>query len=144
MQEEKDNPPLSGQKYHQVPAPTPWPSILALGLMLILAGIVTHLAVALAGARLGRTAVLFIGWFGPRGLASVVFALLALEELGEHATGQAVAVIAVTVLLSVIAHGASADPLARRYGPRLARAGRGTDDAGIPELPERRLIRRAS
>jgi NhaP-type Na+/H+ or K+/H+ antiporter len=101
-------------------------------------------AVALAGARLGRTAVLFIGWFGPRGLASVVFALLALEELGEHAAGQAVAVIAVTVLLSVISHGVSADPLARRYGPRLARAGRGTDDAGISELPERRLIRRAS
>jgi NhaP-type Na+/H+ or K+/H+ antiporter len=101
-------------------------------------------AVALAGARLGRAAILFVGWFGPRGLASVVFALLALEELGEHAAGQAVAVIAVTVLLSVIAHGASADPLARRYGPRLARAGRGTGDAGIPELPERRLIRRAS
>ena len=36
-------------------------------------------AVALAGARLGRPAVLFIGWFGPRGLASVVFALLALS-----------------------------------------------------------------
>ena len=101
-------------------------------------------AVALAGARLGRAAILFVGWFGPRGLASVVFALLALEELGEHAAGQAVAVIAVTVLLSVIAHGMSADPLAHRYGPRLARAGRGTDDAGISELPERRLIRRAS
>ena len=40
-------------------------------------------AVALAGARLGRPAVLFIGWFGPRGLASVVFALLALEDLAE-------------------------------------------------------------
>jgi len=101
-------------------------------------------AVALAGARLGRAAVLFVGWFGPRGLASVVFALLALEELGEHATGQAVAIIAVTVLLSVITHGVSADPLGRRYGPRLARAGRGTSDAGIPELPERRLIRRAA
>jgi NhaP-type Na+/H+ or K+/H+ antiporter len=101
-------------------------------------------AVALAGARLDRAAVLFIGWFGPRGLASVVFALLALEELGEHAAGQAVAVIAVTVLLSVIVHGVSAEPLAGRYGPRLARTGRGTDDARIPELPERRLIRRAS
>ena len=44
-------------------------------------------AVALAGARLGRTAVTLVGWFGPRGLASVVFALLALEELGEHAAG---------------------------------------------------------
>ena len=44
-------------------------------------------AVALVGARLGRAAVAFIGWFGPRGLASVVFALLALEDLGEHAAG---------------------------------------------------------
>jgi NhaP-type Na+/H+ or K+/H+ antiporter len=91
-----------------------------------------------------RAAVLFIGWFGPRGLASVVFALLALEDLGEHAAGQAVAVIAVTVLLSVIAHGASADPLARRYGPSLATAPGGADDAALSQLPERRLIRRAS
>jgi NhaP-type Na+/H+ or K+/H+ antiporter len=74
----------------------------------------------------------------------VVFALLALEELGEHAAGPAVTVIAVTVLLSVISHGASADPLARRFGPRLTRAAGGTDDAGMPPLPERRLIRRAS
>jgi sodium/hydrogen antiporter len=101
-------------------------------------------AVALAGARLGGTAVALVGWFGPRGLASVVFALLALEDLGEHAAGQAVAVIAVTVLLSVIVHGASADPLARRYGPSLAAAPGGADDAALPPLPERRLIRRAS
>jgi hypothetical protein len=48
------------------------------------------------------------------------------------------------VLLSVIAHGASADPLARRYGPSLAAAPGGADDAELPQLPERRLIRRAS
>jgi NhaP-type Na+/H+ or K+/H+ antiporter len=88
-------------------------------------------AVALAGARLGRTAVLLVGWFGPRGLASVVFALLALEDLGQPAASQAVAVITVTVLLSVIAHGATADPLARRLGPRLA------PDAGAPGLIRR-------
>jgi NhaP-type Na+/H+ or K+/H+ antiporter len=100
-------------------------------------------AVALAGARLGGTAVALIGWFGPRGLASVVFALLALEDLGQHA-GQAVSVIGLTVLLSVIVHGATADPLARRYGPRIARAAGTADDAATPRLPERRLIRRAS
>jgi NhaP-type Na+/H+ or K+/H+ antiporter len=100
-------------------------------------------AVALAGARLGRTAVALVGWFGPRGLASVVFALLALEDLGQHVAGPAVSVIGFTVLLSVIAHGATADPLARRYGPRIALAAGGADDAGMP-LPERRLIRRAS
>ncbi len=101
-------------------------------------------AIALAGARLGGTAVALIGWFGPRGLASVVFALLALEDLGQHAAGQAVSVIGLTVLLSVIVHGATADPLARRYGPRIARAAGTADDAATPRLPERRLIRRAS
>jgi NhaP-type Na+/H+ or K+/H+ antiporter len=100
-------------------------------------------AVALAGARLGGTAVALVGWFGPRGLASVVFALLALEDLGQHA-GQAVSVIGLTVLLSVVVHGATADPLARRYGPRIARAAGTADDAATPRLPERRLIRRAS
>ena len=100
-------------------------------------------AAALAGARLGRAAVVLVGWFGPRGLASVVFALLALEDLGQPAASQAVAVITVTVLLSVIAHGASADPLARRFGPRLAPAAGGAEHSSLPDVPERRLIRRA-
>jgi len=39
-------------------------------------------AVALVGVRLGWATVTLVVWFGPRGLASVVFALLALEELG--------------------------------------------------------------
>ena len=52
-------------------------------------------------------------------------------------------VLGVTVLLSVIVHGATADPLARVYGPRIALAP-GFDDQGTPSLPERRLIRRAS
>jgi sodium/hydrogen antiporter len=101
-------------------------------------------AVALAGGRLGRHAVLFVGWFGPRGLASVVFALVALEDLGMSDAGPALTVITVTVLLSVVAHGATANPLARRYGPRLAPAARSTDYTEMPKLHERRLIRRAS
>ena len=40
-------------------------------------------AVALLGAGLDRFSVAFVGWFGPRGLASVIFALLTLEELGS-------------------------------------------------------------
>ena len=99
-------------------------------------------AAALAGARLGRAAGELVGWFGPRGLASVVFALLALEEIGQPAASQAVAVITVTVL-SVVAHGATADPLARRFGPRIAPAAAGADQADLPDVPERRLIRRA-
>jgi NhaP-type Na+/H+ or K+/H+ antiporter len=98
-------------------------------------------ALALAGTRLGRAAVAFVGWFGPRGLASVVFALLALEDLGKPAS-PAVSVIAFTILLSVVAHGLTANPLAHRYGPRLATSTGRPDDAG--QVPARRLIRRAS
>jgi NhaP-type Na+/H+ or K+/H+ antiporter len=96
-------------------------------------------AIALAGTRLSRATIALVGWFGPRGLASVVFALLALEELGSAAS-HAVAVITVTVLLSVVAHGATADPLATRYAHALARTTEGRPD--MPGIPERRLIRR--
>ena len=99
-------------------------------------------ALALTGGRLGRAAVAFVGWFGPRGLASVVFALLALEDLG-HPAEPAITVIAFTVLLSVILHGLTANPLARRYGPRLAIPSGGPDDAEAQPLSARRLIRRA-
>jgi sodium/hydrogen antiporter len=84
-------------------------------------------ALGLLGAGLGRRTVLFIGWFGPRGLASVIFALLAVEELGPQAD-PAVAVIVLTVLLSVLAHGLTAGPLAARYG-----AGSPPDPAPAPE-----------
>jgi NhaP-type Na+/H+ or K+/H+ antiporter len=70
---------------------------------------------SLLGTNLSRQAMLFIAWFGPRGLASVVFALLTIEELG-HRADLAVAVIASTVLLSVVAHGLSSGPLAARFG----------------------------
>ena len=100
--------------------------------------------VALVGARLGRPTIGLVAWFGPRGLASVVFALLALEELGSRAAGQAVAVITITVLLSVIAHGATADPLATRYARLLAGSANGAAEAQLPSMPERRLIRHAA
>ena len=55
----------------------------------------------------------FVGWFGPRGLASVVFALLAVEELGGTDPRVVVAVntITVTIVFSIIAHGITARPV---------------------------------
>jgi NhaP-type Na+/H+ or K+/H+ antiporter len=95
------------------------------------------LAVALAmiGGGFRPVTVAFLGWFGPRGLASVIFALLAVEELGSAAS-EAVAFIGATVLLSVVAHGASAKPLANRYGAAVARP---AEARPMPELPVRRL-----
>jgi len=101
-------------------------------------------AVALIGARLGWPTIALVAWFGPRGLASVVFALLALEDLGSPAAGRAVAVIAITVLISVVAHGATAEPLAARYARSLGHPGDGHEGAQMPDMPDRRLIRRAA
>jgi len=61
-------------------------------------------ALSCVGAGLDRGTVLFVGWFGPAGLPRWYFALLALEELGPTAE-EAVAVIGVTVFVSVLAHG---------------------------------------
>ena len=74
-------------------------------------------AIALLGSGQGRPTVAFVGWFGPRGLASVVFALLTAEELGATDPRVVVAVntITVTIVFSVIAHGVTGRPLATRY-----------------------------
>ncbi|GAA2165920.1 sodium/proton antiporter (CPA1 family) [Humibacillus xanthopallidus] len=92
-------------------------------------------ALSLIGSGLDRRTVLFVGWFGPRGLASLVFALLALEALGP-VSDEAVAVVTVTVLVSVVAHGLSAAPLAGRYGRSVA--GAGPEPGGPVEVIELR------
>lgn len=97
-------------------------------------------ALALLGAQVDARTVAFVGWFGPRGLASLVFALLALEELGPDAD-EAVAVIGVTVFLSVLAHGATAEPLARRYGEAMASVPE--PGGSVPDMPVRGLPRRS-
>ncbi len=73
-------------------------------------------AISLIGTKLGKDSVLFIGWFGPRGLASIVLALLALDELKVFPGDTTfITVVFVTVLLSVFAHGLSASPLSNLY-----------------------------
>jgi NhaP-type Na+/H+ or K+/H+ antiporter len=71
--------------------------------------------VAMFGTGARTPTVAFIGWFGPRGLASIVFAVIVVEE--AHLPGAETILTAtyVTIGLSVIAHGITAAPLARRY-----------------------------
>jgi sodium/hydrogen antiporter len=73
-------------------------------------------AVSLIGTGLSPKTVLVMGWFGPRGLASIVLLLIIFVDAGTL-TGMATvqAVIVTTVLLSVFAHGISAAPLIQRY-----------------------------
>jgi NhaP-type Na+/H+ or K+/H+ antiporter len=73
-------------------------------------------AVAVIGLGLRPATVAFLGWFGPRGLASIILALVVIEEEpGLSGNGEIFLVMTVTVLLSVVAHGVSAAPLTRRY-----------------------------
>ena len=95
-------------------------------------------ALCLLGTGLRAPSVLFIGWFGPRGLASVVFGLIALESLDQSPeVTRAVGVIATTVVLSVVAHGYTATPWARRYGAWAAGPARPTVENQAAVAPRR-------
>jgi len=85
-------------------------------------------AIALAGTGMDRATVAFVGWFGPRGLASVVFGLIAVDALAPSQSKVVLAAVTLTVALSVLLHGVSASPLAARYGAHAARL--------RPERPE--------
>jgi NhaP-type Na+/H+ or K+/H+ antiporter len=86
-------------------------------------------AVALAGKGFQPPTIVFMGWFGPRGLASVVFTLLAVDELRGTPVDMPILEVATwTILLSVLLHGVTARPLAAAYGARIR--------AGDPEAPE--------
>ncbi|HMJ80296.1 MAG TPA: cation:proton antiporter [Candidatus Dormibacteraeota bacterium] len=100
-------------------------------------------ALALLGSGLRRDTVLFVGWFGPRGLASIVFAILGLEAMRASLlpTEVVAATVAWTILLSVVLHGLSAGPLAAWYGRRVADHGALAELEGRPEpAPKARLL----
>jgi NhaP-type Na+/H+ or K+/H+ antiporter len=77
-------------------------------------------ALALRGARLNRATVLFMGWFGPRGLASIVLGLVYFEEVAPSPETATIrnAVMA-TVLFSIFAHGLSAWPGIAAYARQV-------------------------
>ncbi|MDN4478531.1 cation:proton antiporter [Demequina sp. SYSU T00039] len=86
-------------------------------------------ALALVGAGVRTPTVLFIGWFGPRGVATIVFGLLAADALGEDPRRYDIAgIFALTVLISVFAHGLSAPPLTRLYARWSRPAGDGVGE----------------
>jgi NhaP-type Na+/H+ or K+/H+ antiporter len=73
-------------------------------------------AVSLLGTHARPRTVAFVGWFGPRGLASIVFAILLIEPNGELPHEHVLlTTVFLTIGLSVLAHGVTAAPLARRY-----------------------------
>ncbi|NER92076.1 MULTISPECIES: sodium:proton antiporter [unclassified Moorena] len=91
-------------------------------------------AISVIGMKLRWYTILFLGWFGPRGVASILYGLLILEGDGIQGSEVMFSTMVVTVLISVFAHGLTAFPGANWYGKRMARF-KATHE--IPELMPR-------
>lgn len=106
--------------------------VVLLGLLSLTLIRMLPVAIAMLGTGLRLSSIAFVAWFGPRGLASIILALIVVEEEPELPALQVVlATMTVTVLASVFAHGLSARPLVRAYARRL-----GVDAPGSPETVE--------
>ena len=109
-------------------------SLLVYGVIFLTVVRMRSVALALAGTGFSRPTVLFAGWFGPRGLASFIFALIVVEESNLPGTGTIIQVVVVTVTLSVLAHGLSAKPGVAAYSDAMRRLrNRGSD---LPEMAD--------
>ncbi len=95
------------------------------------------IALSLSGSGIGLPTHLFLGWFGPRGLASILFVLLILEEADIPHRDEILSVTVITVALSVILHGVSAAPLAKIYGRLADRMGDCEERKAVSEMPLR-------
>lgn len=72
-------------------------------------------AISLIGSGLPRSTVWFIGWFGPRGIASVLYLLMVVLQLGTEGYERIISVISLTVLLSIFLHGVTATPFSKLF-----------------------------
>jgi NhaP-type Na+/H+ or K+/H+ antiporter len=98
-------------------------------------------AISMIGAKLRWESVLFLGWFGPRGIPSLLYLFMILRV--EETAGQDISihVAVVTVFFSVILHGLSAAPLSNWYAGRIAQYDTADladpEKKAAPELPSR-------
>lgn len=94
-------------------------------------------ALAMLGSGARPPTLGFVGWFGPRGLASIVFAVVVIQEADLPGASTILTAAYVTVGASVFAHGVSAAPLAERYArwceSHPPRRRRGTEGVPAPE-----------
>ena len=90
-------------------------SIAAYGLLSLTVIRMLPVAVALIGTRARARTIGFLGWFGPRGLASIVFTVIVADETNLPNIGTIVTAVAFAIVVSVYAHGVTARPLTARY-----------------------------
>ncbi|MDX1605098.1 MAG: cation:proton antiporter [Candidatus Competibacterales bacterium] len=110
---------------------------LAYGLLSLTLVRLVPAGLALAGCGLRPVTIGFIGWFGPRGLASLLFGLFVIEDLATPGRQELFTLIVLTVALSVVLHGVTAAPLARWYARRAARLSGDAEHQSVRRLPLR-------
>ena len=98
----------------------PLAAALALAALTLFVARPAAVAIVLRHAAISRSARAFIAWFGPRGLASLLLALLVVQAKLPGAVAL-LAVAGVVVTVSVVLHGVSATPLTGLYAARVAR-----------------------
>jgi NhaP-type Na+/H+ or K+/H+ antiporter len=101
----------------------------ALGTLTV--GRMLPVAISLMGTGLKFPTVVFMGWFGPRGLASMLFGLLVVTEGDIDTADDLFSVVVLVILASVVLHGMTAAPWAQKYGRWFEAHGVMTDD--MPE-----------
>lgn len=90
---------------------------------------------SLIGTGIKPVTSTFLGWFGPRGLASILFVLLILEEAELANESTLFAAVIVTVTLSVVLHGMTAGPAARWYGSMSQQMGECEENRPVSDEP---------
>ena len=124
-------------------APEAWESLTPRTVAYVLLSLtvlrIVPIVVSLGGSGLQAGTKLFLGWFGPRGLATVLSAILILDESGSPNGTLIVSVAMTAVLFSVVAHGVSALPLANAYGAYIER--RSARAKHLPELEDAPSLR---
>ncbi|MGX1308572.1 NhaP-type Na+/H+ or K+/H+ antiporter [Amorphus suaedae] len=118
------------------------PSMLVYGLLSLTAIRMVPVAIALIGTDVRWPTRLFIGWFGPRGIASILFALLIVEREDITRGSTIMAVTVVTVVLSAFLHGISAPVLSARYGAWARRMGDAAEREPVAEFRKPQRLRR--
>lgn len=85
-------------------------------------------AISMVGEKVRLLTTLFLGWFGPRGIASILYIFIVLESESLPGLQLIYSVVMITVLFSIYAHGITASPLSNRYG------------SGIEAVDEKQIV----
>ncbi len=108
---------------------------IAFGILVLTILRMLPIQLSLIGTGIKPVTSTFLGWFGPRGLASILFVLLILEEAELANESTLFAAVIVTVTLSVVLHGITAGPAARWYGSMSQQMGECEENRPVSDEP---------